>query len=74
VNIFGQDTEKLSVVWNVNTFDVISETDLDEKSAIYSRNERYRQGSNPGRLVFHNCGKTGHVAAKLYLKGKRMSE
>jgi len=42
-----------------------------EESAIFSKNERYRQGANPGRLVCHNCGKTGHVAAKCYLKEKK---
>jgi hypothetical protein len=53
---------------NGNTFD---ETALEEESAIFSKNERYRKGANPGRLVCHNCGKTGHVAAKCYLKDKK---
>ena len=56
---------------NASTFDEIAETALEEESAIFSKNERYRQGTNLGRLVCHNCGKTGHVAAKCYLKDKK---
>jgi len=56
---------------NGSTFDEIAEMALEEESAIFSKNERYRQGANPGRLVCHNCGKTGHVAAKCYLKKKK---
>jgi len=56
---------------NGNTFDDIPETALEEESAIFSKNERYRQGPNLGRLVCHNCGKAGHVAAKCYLKDKK---
>jgi len=47
-----------------------AETALEE-SAIFSKNEQYRQGANSGRLACHNCGKTGHVAAKYYLKEKK---
>jgi len=56
---------------NGNTFDDIAETALEEESAIFSKNERYRLGPNPGKLVCHNCGKAGHVAAKRYLKDKK---
>jgi hypothetical protein len=56
---------------NGNTFDEIAKRALEEESAIFSKNERYRQGTNPGRLVCYNCGKTGHVAAKYYLKDKK---
>jgi transposase InsO family protein len=56
---------------NGDTFDEIAETALEEESAIFSKNERYRQGPSPGKLVCHNCGKAGHVAAKCYLKDKK---
>jgi hypothetical protein len=56
---------------NGNTFDEIAETALEEESAIFSKNERYRQGPNTGKLVCHNCWKTGHVADKCYLQEKR---
>ena len=56
---------------NAGTFDEIAETALEEESAIFSKNERYRQGANLGRLVCHNCGKAGHVASKCYLKDKK---
>jgi hypothetical protein len=55
---------------NGSTFDEIAETALEE-SAIFSKNERYRQGANLGKLVCHNCGKAGHIAAKCYLKDKK---
>jgi len=56
---------------NGRTFDEIAERALEEESAIFSKNERYRQGANPGRLLCHNCGKTGHVAATCYPKEKK---
>ena len=54
---------------NGSTFDEIAETAIEE-SAIFSKNKRYIQGTNNGRLVCHNCRKWGHVAAKCYLKEK----
>jgi hypothetical protein len=61
-----------AIVWsrNAGTFDEIAEMALEEESAIFSKNERYRQGANPWRQVCHNCRKAGHVAAKCYLKDK----
>jgi hypothetical protein len=56
---------------NGNTFDDIAETALEEESAIFSKNERYRQGNAVGRLECSNCGKTGHIAAKCYLKDRK---
>ena len=56
---------------NGSTFDDIAETALEEESVIFSKNERYRQGTNAGRLVCDNCGKVGHIVAKWYLKEKR---
>jgi hypothetical protein len=53
---------------NSSTFDEIAETALEEESAIFSKNEQYRLGASTGRLVCHNCGKAGHIAAKCYLK------
>jgi hypothetical protein len=51
---------------NGNTFDETAETALEE-NAIFSKQERYRQETNFGRLVCSNCGKTGRLAAKCYL-------
>jgi hypothetical protein len=56
---------------NGETFDDIAETALEEESAIFAKNERYRQGPTPGKLACHNCGKAGHVAAKYYAKDKK---
>jgi len=56
---------------NGNTFDEIAETALEEESAIFSKNERYRQGTAFGKLVCSNCGKRGHIAAKCYLKDRK---
>ena len=42
---------------NSTTFDEIAETALEEESAIFSKNERYKQVANPGNFVCHNCGK-----------------
>jgi len=53
---------------NRNTSDEISETALEEGTTIFSNNERYRQGTTFGWLVCCSCGKTGHIAAKCYLK------
>jgi hypothetical protein len=55
---------------NSDTFDEIAETALEE-SAMFSRNERYGQGPSPGKIVCHNCKKSGHLAAKCYLKDKK---
>jgi hypothetical protein len=41
------------------------------RSAISSKNERYKSGASPGKVVCHNCGKAGHVAAKCYLKERK---
>jgi hypothetical protein len=56
---------------NSDTFDEIAETALEEESAIYSKNERYRQGTLPSKVTCNNCGRTGHIAAKCYLKDKK---
>jgi len=56
---------------NGNVFDEIAETALEEESAIFSKNECYKQGTTFGKLVCSNCGKAGHTAMKCYLKDKR---
>ena len=56
---------------NGNTFDEIAETALEEESAIFSKNERYRKETAFGKPVCSNCGKTGHIAAKCYLKDRK---
>lgn len=43
------------------TFDEIAETVLEEESAIFSKNERKKQGAVFSRLLCGNCGKTGHM-------------
>jgi hypothetical protein len=50
---------------NASAFDEIAETALEEGSAIFSKNERYRQGSSTGSLVCHNCGKARHSREML---------
>jgi len=47
-----------------NSFDEIAERALEE-SAIFSKNERYRQRTAFGKLVCSNCGKTGHSREML---------
>jgi hypothetical protein len=56
---------------NGRTSDEIAETALEEESAIFSKNERYKQGTAFSKLMSSNCGKTGHIAAKCYLKDKK---
>jgi Zinc knuckle./Retroviral aspartyl protease. len=56
---------------NSNTFDETVETALEKERAIFSKNERYRQRTTFGRLVCSKCRKTGHLAAKCYLKDKK---
>jgi hypothetical protein len=52
-------------------FDEIAETALEEERAIFSKNERYKQGTAFKKLVCTKCGKTGYVAAKCYLKHRK---
>jgi hypothetical protein len=44
---------------------------LEEESAIFSKNKRYKQGNALGISVCSNCLKVGHVAAKCYLRDKK---
>jgi len=56
-------------VWSrIHTnFDDIAETALEEESAIFSKNERYKN-CNPESPKCNNCNKLGHVASRCYLK------
>ena len=56
---------------NGKTFDEIVERTLEEESAIFSKKEGNRQGTTFGRVVCRNCGKTGRLARKCYLKDKK---
>jgi hypothetical protein len=56
---------------NGNAFDEMAKTTLEEESAIFSKNKRYKQRTALGKLVCSNCGKAGHAATKCYLKDKR---
>jgi hypothetical protein len=40
---------------NGNTFDEIAETVVEEESAIFSKNESYRQGTAFSKLLCSNC-------------------
>jgi len=51
-------------------FDDIAETALEEESAIFSKNERYKNHSTES-LRCSNCNKVGHVASRCYLKEKK---
>ena len=69
--IFSDRIQTIVRSRNGRTFDEIAETALEEESAIFSKNERYKSGASPGKVVCHNCGKAGHVAAKCYLKERK---
>ena len=69
--IFSDRIQAIVRSRNSTTFDEIAETALEEESAIFSKNERYKQGAHLQELVCHNCGKTGLVAARCYLKDKK---
>ena len=56
---------------NGNTFDETAETALQEEGAVFSKKARYRQGTTFGRKLRRNCGKTGRLVEKCYLKDKK---
>ena len=56
--------------WIHSNFDDIAETALEEESAIFSKNERYKN-SNPESPKYNNCNKLGHVASRCYLKDRK---
>jgi len=57
---------------NYSSFDDIAETALEEESAIFSKNERYKNSSaNIDSPKCSNCHKLGHVASKCYLRDRR---
>jgi len=55
---------------NHSDFDDITETALEEESAIFSKNERYKS-SNAESPKCSNCNKLGHIASRCYLKDKK---
>jgi len=55
---------------NHSSFDDIAETALEEESAIFSKNERYKN-SNTESPNCSNCNKLGHVASRCYLKDRK---
>jgi len=69
--IFSDRIQTIVRSRNGRTFDEIAETALEEESAIFSKNERYKSSASPGKVVCHNCGKAGHVAANCYLKERK---
>jgi hypothetical protein len=70
----GISSDRIQTIFrsrNGSAFDEITETALEEESAIFSKNERNKQGTTFGKLVCSNYGKAGHVAPKCYLKDKK---
>jgi hypothetical protein len=55
---------------NQDDFDEIAETALEEESAIFSKNERYK-GNEKFPIQCTNCKKTGHTSSRCYLKYKQ---
>jgi hypothetical protein len=57
---------------NYSSFDDIAETALEEESAIFSKNERYKNtNANVEGPKCTNCNKLGHVASRCYLRDKK---
>jgi hypothetical protein len=57
---------------NHSTFDEIAEIALEEESAIFSKNERYKSiNANLEGPKYSNCSKLGHVASRCYLKDRK---
>jgi hypothetical protein len=55
---------------NQDSFDEIAETALEEESAIFSKNERYK-GPEKFSVQCTNCKKMGHTSNRCYLKHKQ---
>jgi len=55
---------------NHSNFDDMAETALEEESAIFSKNEGYKN-SNAESPKCSNCNKLGHVASRCYLKDRK---
>ena len=57
---------------NHSTFDEIAETELEEESDIFSKNERHKSGNaNSEGPECSNCNILGHVASRCYLKDRK---
>jgi hypothetical protein len=60
---------------NYSSFDDIAETALEEESAIFSKNERYKNNNVTSEgPKCSNCNKLGHVASRCYLKDRRVNQ
>jgi hypothetical protein len=55
---------------NHSSFDDKAETALEEESAIFSKNDRYKN-SNAESPKCSNCIQLGHVPNRCYLKDKK---
>ena len=57
---------------NHSSFDDIAETALEEESAIFSKNERYKNNNAHSESPkCNNCNKVGHVASRCYLRERK---
>jgi len=57
---------------NHSSFDEIAETALEEESAIFSKNERYKHSNaRIGGPKCSNCNKVGHVTSRCYLRDRK---
>jgi len=57
---------------NHSTFDDIAENALEEESAIFSKNERYKiNNANSESPKCSNCNILGNVASRCYLKDRK---
>jgi len=57
---------------NHSSFDDIAETALEEQSAIFSKNKRYKiYNANSEGLKCRNCNKLGHVASRCHLNDRK---
>jgi hypothetical protein len=59
---------------NHASFDDIAETALEEESALFSKNERYKSSNaNSEGPNCSNCNKLGNVASRYYLKDRKVT-
>jgi hypothetical protein len=59
---------------NHSTFDKIAETALEEESAIFSKNEKFKSSNaNSEGPKCSNCNKLGNVSSRCYLKDRKVT-
>ena len=63
-----REIQTLVISRNHSCYDDIAETALQEKSAIFSKNERYKSSNTNSGPKYSNYNKLGHVASRFYLK------